>query len=54
LYRSPVQSLSKVEKHQLYKELKECLDIVDPIDGKPLDEVVGFIFNHCVSFWYFI
>ncbi|RHN70991.1 hypothetical protein MtrunA17_Chr3g0141451 [Medicago truncatula] len=37
---SSVQSSSKVEKRQLYKELKECLDIVDPIDGKPLDEVV--------------
>ncbi|KAL1309479.1 hypothetical protein AAHE18_17G180500 [Arachis hypogaea] len=35
------QSLSKAEKHQLYKELKDCLEMVDPIDGKPLDEVVG-------------
>ncbi|RZC14811.1 hypothetical protein D0Y65_008644 [Glycine soja] len=37
---SPVQSISKVEKHQLYRDLKGCLDIVEPIDGKPLDEVV--------------
>ncbi|MED6118426.1 hypothetical protein PIB30_002132 [Stylosanthes scabra] len=35
------QSLSKAEKHQLYKELKDCLEMVEPIDGKPLDEVVG-------------
>ncbi|XP_015933872.2 uncharacterized protein LOC107460064 [Arachis duranensis] len=35
------QSLSKAEKHQLYRELKDCLEMVDPIDGKPLDEVVG-------------
>ncbi|KAI4316801.1 hypothetical protein L6164_024744 [Bauhinia variegata] len=37
---SPGQSLNKAEKHQLYKELKGCLDLVEHIDGKPLDEVV--------------
>ncbi|XP_047180537.1 uncharacterized protein LOC124847162 isoform X3 [Vigna umbellata] len=37
---SPFQSFSKVEKHQLYRDLKGCLDVVEPIDGKPLDEVV--------------
>ncbi|WCJ35273.1 hypothetical protein M5689_016537 [Euphorbia peplus] len=34
------QCLSKGEKHQLYMELRSCLDVVDPIEGKPLDEVV--------------
>ncbi|XP_028757619.1 uncharacterized protein LOC114716809 [Neltuma alba] len=37
---SPAQSLVRAEKHQLFEELKGCLDIVEPIDGKPLDEVV--------------
>ncbi|KAK8465330.1 hypothetical protein PHAVU_009G056900 [Phaseolus vulgaris] len=37
---SPAQSLSKVEKHQLYRDLKGCLDVIEPIDGKPLEEVV--------------
>uniref|UniRef100_A0A5B7BN44 Glycoside hydrolase 123 catalytic domain-containing protein n=1 Tax=Davidia involucrata TaxID=16924 RepID=A0A5B7BN44_DAVIN len=37
---STAQCLGKAEKHQLYRELRNCLDIVEPIDGKPLDEVV--------------
>ncbi|XP_054797885.1 uncharacterized protein LOC129302962 [Prosopis cineraria] len=37
---SPGQSLVKAEKHQLFEELKGCLDIIEPIDGKPLDEMV--------------
>lgn len=41
-HRSTAQCLGKPEKHQLYRELRNCLDIVEPIDGKPLDEVVGF------------
>ncbi|XP_058785328.1 uncharacterized protein LOC131660173 isoform X3 [Vicia villosa] len=46
---SPAQSLSKVERHQLYKELKGCLDIVDPIDGTPLDEVVERLKSSTIS-----
>lgn len=38
--QSTAQSLSKAERSQLYQELRSCLDFVDPIDGKPLDEVV--------------
>ncbi|CAK9142823.1 unnamed protein product [Ilex paraguariensis] len=34
------QSLGKAEKHQLYRELRNCLDLVEPIDGKPSDELV--------------
>ncbi|XP_038704160.1 uncharacterized protein LOC120000258 isoform X1 [Tripterygium wilfordii] len=30
----------KAEKHQVYKELGNCLDILGFIDGKPLDRVV--------------
>lgn len=37
---SNAQSLSKTEKYQLYSELRNCLDIVDPIEGKPVNEVV--------------
>lgn len=36
----PVQFLVRAEKQQLYKELKRCLDVVEPIDGKSSDEVV--------------
>lgn len=47
LSRSPAQSIVKVEKHQLFEELKGCLSIVEPIDGKPLDEVVGCFVLFC-------
>lgn len=32
--------LPKDEKYQLYKELKSCLDVVEPRDDKPLEEAV--------------
>ncbi|KAJ9179126.1 hypothetical protein P3X46_010949 [Hevea brasiliensis] len=37
---SQSQCLSKAEKHRLYTGLRACLDTVEPIEGKPLDEVV--------------
>ncbi|KAK2966648.1 hypothetical protein RJ640_002346 [Escallonia rubra] len=37
---STAQRLGKAEKHQLYRELRNCLDTVEPISGKPVDEVV--------------
>ncbi|GMP45043.1 hypothetical protein CsSME_00013721 [Camellia sinensis var. sinensis] len=37
---STAQCLGKVEKLQLYRELRNCLEIVEPIDGKPMDEVI--------------
>ncbi|KAK4351997.1 hypothetical protein RND71_027515 [Anisodus tanguticus] len=37
---STSQSLSKVEKHQLYRELRDCRDAVEPLEGKPLEDVV--------------
>ncbi|XVF63900.1 hypothetical protein PTKIN_Ptkin09bG0123600 [Pterospermum kingtungense] len=37
---SSSQCLGKAEKHQLFTELRNCLDAVEPIEGKPLDEVV--------------
>ncbi|KAJ8772679.1 hypothetical protein K2173_027856 [Erythroxylum novogranatense] len=37
---SPSQYMGKAEKHRLYTELRNCLEIVEPIEGKPLDEVV--------------
>ncbi|CAL9132028.1 unnamed protein product [Musa acuminata var. zebrina] len=33
------QVLSKAEKYNLYRELKSCLEMVEPVDGKPLEEV---------------
>nr|CAD1832465.1 unnamed protein product [Ananas comosus var. bracteatus] len=33
-------SLAKADKYQLYRELKNCLDVVEPVDGKPPEEVV--------------
>lgn len=38
--RSSANSLGNAEKYQLYKELKGCLDIIEPIDGKQLVEAV--------------
>ncbi|XWS25736.1 hypothetical protein CRYUN_Cryun27aG0093100 [Craigia yunnanensis] len=37
---SSSQCLGKAERHQLFTELHNCLDAVEPIEGKPLDEVV--------------
>ncbi|KAJ8541018.1 hypothetical protein K7X08_001834 [Anisodus acutangulus] len=37
---STSQSLNKVEEHQLYRELRDCLDAVEPLEGKPLEDVV--------------
>ncbi|CAH9081007.1 unnamed protein product [Cuscuta epithymum] len=37
---SSAQSISKIEKYQLYRELRNCLDTVDPIEGKPIGEVI--------------
>ncbi|EYU45131.1 hypothetical protein ABFS82_03G056700 [Erythranthe guttata] len=34
------QCLGKAERNQLYQELRSCLDFVEPIDGKSLDEVL--------------
>ncbi|KAM7521107.1 hypothetical protein LguiB_020069 [Lonicera macranthoides] len=46
---SAAPCLGKPEKHQLYRELRNCLDIVEPIDGKPLDEVVERMKSAAVS-----
>ncbi|KAE8690360.1 hypothetical protein F3Y22_tig00110895pilonHSYRG00149 [Hibiscus syriacus] len=37
---SSTQCLGNAEKSQLFTELRNCLDAVEPIDGKPLDEVM--------------
>ncbi|XP_055960218.1 uncharacterized protein LOC126681731 isoform X4 [Mercurialis annua] len=37
---SQSQCFNKAEKHGLYMELRNCLDIVEPIEGRALDEVV--------------
>ncbi|CAA2976424.1 Hypothetical predicted protein, partial [Olea europaea subsp. europaea] len=37
---STTQFLGKSERHQLYRELKNYLDVVEPIDGKSPDELV--------------
>ncbi|XP_010060928.2 uncharacterized protein LOC104448739 isoform X2 [Eucalyptus grandis] len=38
--KSAGQGLTRAEKHQLYRELRSCLDSVEQIDEKPLEEVV--------------
>ncbi|KAB5527863.1 hypothetical protein DKX38_021710 [Salix brachista] len=37
---SPSQRLVKADRHQLYLELRNCLDIMESVEGKPSDEVV--------------
>lgn len=39
--RSSTQYLGRAEKHEIYKELKSCLDIMEIVDEKPLEEMVG-------------
>ncbi|GKC84730.1 TPR repeat-containing protein, partial [Tanacetum coccineum] len=34
------QSLGKSEKYQLYRELRNCLDVIEPIDGQAVEEMV--------------
>lgn len=43
-HRSGASCLRKTEKHEIYRELTNCLDVLEPIDGKPVDEMVG-LFN---------
>ncbi|OVA04540.1 protein of unknown function DUF4091 [Macleaya cordata] len=37
---SSAKCLAKAEKHEIYRELRGCLDVVEHIDGKPQEEVV--------------
>lgn len=37
---SIAKPLGKPERNLLYQELRNCLDVMEPIDGKPFDEVV--------------
>ncbi|XP_050939174.1 uncharacterized protein LOC103503967 isoform X4 [Cucumis melo] len=37
---SSTQYLGRAEKHEIYKELKSCLDIMEIVDEKPLEEMV--------------
>ncbi|XP_028551591.1 uncharacterized protein LOC110104675 isoform X4 [Dendrobium catenatum] len=39
-FRCTSQSMPKLEKSELYRELKSCLDSVDPVDGRTMDELV--------------
>ncbi|KAE8731359.1 RNA-directed DNA polymerase-like protein [Hibiscus syriacus] len=56
---SSTQCLGKAEKHQLFTEIHNCLDAMEPIDGKPLDGVISdtviedrFGVEHGSSEWY--
>lgn len=42
-HRLPAQRFDKAERRQLYGELKGSIDLLEPIDGKPLEEVVMII-----------
>ncbi|KAL0314720.1 UNVERIFIED_CONTAM: hypothetical protein Sangu_2316400 [Sesamum angustifolium] len=46
---STAQCLGKAARNQLYQELKSCLDVVEPIDGKSLDEVVERVKSASIS-----
>ncbi|XP_010905074.1 uncharacterized protein [Elaeis guineensis] len=37
---SSSNSVAKAEKYQLYRELKNCLDVIEAVNGKPFEEVV--------------
>ncbi|KAK8943817.1 hypothetical protein KSP40_PGU007439 [Platanthera guangdongensis] len=37
--RNPAESMPKQEKHELYRGLKSCLDSVDPVDGRTMDDL---------------
>ncbi|GMH16238.1 hypothetical protein Nepgr_018079 [Nepenthes gracilis] len=37
---STASCIAKAEKHQLYRQLKSCLDIMETVDQNPMDEVV--------------
>lgn len=39
-FESSAECLAKAEKCRVYKELKNCLDVMEPVDGRPFDEVV--------------
>ncbi|XP_052201492.1 uncharacterized protein LOC127807569 isoform X2 [Diospyros lotus] len=39
-HRSTTQGLGKAEKRQLYREIRDCLEIMEPTDGKSIDELV--------------
>lgn len=49
LRRCAAQSLGKSEKYQVYRELRNCLDVIEPIDGKPVEEVVRLELFHAVT-----
>ncbi|XP_042395783.1 uncharacterized protein LOC121986062 isoform X3 [Zingiber officinale] len=36
---SSAHTLAKADKYKLNRELKNCLELVEPVDGKPLEEV---------------
>lgn len=37
--RNTAESMPKLEKHELYRGLKSCLDSVDPVDGRTMDDL---------------
>ena len=48
--RTSTNSLGNVEKYQLYRELKTCLEIVEPVEGKQPEEMVNFCIEGVVLF----
>ncbi|XP_010244312.1 PREDICTED: uncharacterized protein LOC104588174 isoform X3 [Nelumbo nucifera] len=45
--QSSAECMDYDEKHQIYRELRNCLDIVEPVEGKPLDKVVERLKSVC-------
>ncbi|XP_058080319.1 uncharacterized protein LOC131228578 isoform X3 [Magnolia sinica] len=46
---SSAQRLAKSEKYQVYTEIKNCLEIVEPVDGGTFEEVVERVKSACVA-----
>ncbi|RWR95698.1 Cyclin-A2-1 [Cinnamomum micranthum f. kanehirae] len=44
---SSAQSLAKSEKCQIYREIRNFLELVEPVDGKPLEGVVERVNSAC-------
>lgn len=49
LHRCAAQFLGKSEKYQVYRELRNCYDVIEQIDGKPVEEVVRLELFHAFT-----
>lgn len=52
-FRPPANRLGKSERQVMYNEIRNCLDDVETIDGKPFDELVGTLFFDMIQIFQF-